>query len=211
MYGDVFIKVPESQWDEFFSELEQSLKNGWTRNHEAESGPSMEKVRRYFDCAATNQRKGAMLALVPSSEKPGTLYVSNVVPDETGRLTHEEYNAILKEFFDCFVVPVAKKLQVQATITPENRNIEEWLSPDSFRKLQIFSQMANKSTGSAHPLDQKRWFDFVIASVNNSDKLDSTLLGRWLVEEAGWSDKVAESLCIEFEQQTGLLKQYREK
>lgn len=108
-----------------------------------------------FVCERTAEHPAATLWLV---EKPGQLYVSNIVPSQgQPRLSEDEYNAIAFEFYERFVIPVADKTGVQVTLSDTNVTIEKWVSPGTAQLLRRFSIAANKSTGSSHPLDEERW------------------------------------------------------
>lgn len=74
--------------------------------------------------------------------------------------------------------------------------------------LHNFSILANKATGSSHPRDQERWFQFIFAAYRAPQQLDIDNLMRWLVEIEGWSDEKAHDLVIEYEFGLALLKEY---
>ena len=87
-------------------------------------------------------------------------------------------------------------------------NIEGSLSPRALKLLRSFSTLANKSTGSAHPLDEQRWFAFIIAVHKDGSPLDAGTLGRWLIEDEAWPEDSAHTLTIEYEVARSLLKAY---
>ena len=76
--------------------------------------------------------------------------------------------------------------------------------------MQLFSTCANKSTGSIHPLDRKRWFDFICLAYKNNDyrELSESYLEVFLVEEFGWSQKWASKLASEYYFGINLLKHW---
>ncbi|WFU71056.1 hypothetical protein [Bradyrhizobium sp. CB2312] len=67
--------------------------------------------------------------------------------------------------------------------------------------------MANKSTGSSHPLDQQRWLRFLILAHCSAQKPDGERLRRWLMEVEGDEDH-ALKLVIEYEFGLDLLNAY---
>ena len=93
-----------------------------------------------------------------------------------------------------------------ALLTNDNQTIEDWVSTASAQRLRSFSGGANKSTGSSHPCDKQRWYDFVVSVHKNNDFLPASTLERWLIEEGGWGENQASELAIEYEQELGLLK-----
>lgn len=90
-------------------------------------------------------------------------YRGAIVPTEFGELGITQYNAILADFIERIVRPVASRFDYQIDATEAHQNLEDWTSADAARKLRVFSTAANKSTGASHPMDQRRWFDFIIA------------------------------------------------
>ena len=107
--------------------------------------------------------------------------------------------------------PIAQELNLQVKLTDNNQTIEDWICTDSANKFRRFSDLANKSTGSGHPYDEERWFEFVISIVLNNEELSASRLERWLVEDDNWPDYVAENLAREFEHETSILRYYRNK
>lgn len=85
-------------------------------------------------------------------------------------------------------------------------NLLDYLSEESERMLTTFC--ANKSTGSAHPLDKERWNEFMISVVNKHEDLPLDALNEWLLDD-GFSEDMAHKLLIEFENGTNLLKQFK--
>ncbi len=85
--------------------------------------------------------------------------------------------------------------------------------PQSVQRLLLhqFSAAANKGTGSAHPYDKRRWFDFLIEAYKSGASLDSYTLRRWLIEEENWPDELATNLVEEYEFARSLLTQFDQK
>ncbi|MFR3727673.1 hypothetical protein [Lacrimispora sp.] len=136
--------------------------------------------------------------------------ISNIVPSEKSKLDFDEYNAILDKCVQDCILPCAEKYNLESEITSENVSLENYMSEESKKKLHAFSVMANKSTGSSHPDDQRRWHDFICQTVISGDKNVTSILRRWLVEE-GWDDENATELTIEYEQGLALLEHYRNR
>ena len=210
VFRNLTITIDKSNRPSFVKRVEVLLTDGWRRDLDAEEKastmPGIDKDY-YFACEKSGKRQAALLVLAPLDEL--TLSVANIVPREVGQLSINEYNLILKEFHDRFVLPVSRELELDLDITDDQQTIEDWISSDSAGALRQFSATANKSTGSAHPSDQKRWFDFVIAIVENHDNLDSESLFRFLTEEDNWPENIADKLCIEFEKEIALLRYFR--
>ena len=209
VFRDLEITVPQSEIDAFILGIESRLANGWERDKEAEArspGPGEYRFF-YFVCNETDQREPALLALVQRSED--TFYVANIVPQKDSELTYNQYNAILAEFYEKFVAPTVKDFGLSVKITDDQQTIRDWISLESAEKLERFSKLANKSTGSSHPLDQERWFDFLVSVVENDDDFYPDRLERWLIEGDGWPPDMAQELAIKYEQGLALLRYYR--
>lgn len=135
--------------------------------------------------------------------------ISNIVPNEKSKLDFDEYNAILDMCVRDCILPCANKYDLESEITSDNVSLENYMSQESKKRLQAFSVMANKSTGSSHPDDQRRWNDFICQTVISGDENVARFLRRWLLEE-GWDDENSTELAIEYEQGVTLLEHYRD-
>ena len=71
-------------------------------------------------------------------------------------------------------------------ISKRERPITHWTSQEAADALRMFSVGANKSTGSSHPSDQERWFQFLFAAYRAQGEFDPYLLRRWLEEVEKW-------------------------
>lgn len=160
-----------------------------------------------FRCEANNNHPAAGLTLWGI---PEGYYVPNIVPLQSGSLTYCEYNAVLASFLVCVVEPIAGKFGFKVSITQSSQDIDDWLSSDAANKLRRFSGAANKSTGASHPMDERRWFDFLIAVHRNGEDLGSDRLARWLHEIEGWDEETAHDLAGDFENALSLLTHYDE-
>jgi hypothetical protein len=161
-----------------------------------------------FSRKATDDLHAAFVALCSRGDG---YYVSNIVPIDVTELGIAQYNAILTDFIERIVHPVAPRFDYQIHATEAGQNLENWTSTEAAQKLRSFSAAANKSTGTSHPLDQRRWFDFVI-DVHKSRKTISTdLLSRWLYEIGGWDEESAHELAVKYETALNLLQRYDER
>lgn len=133
--------------------------------------------------------------------------VTNIVPLEEGRLEEDQYNAILQDSRQQVLLKVPTDVPVSLVWGSEELKLEELMPAEAFRSLKAFSSAANRSTGSAHRLDQERWFAFIFG-LHRSGKaknLDAETLERWLIEVEGWPAQWAGKLSIEYEQAIALL------
>lgn len=187
-----------------------SVSGNWSRDMESE-----ERIRNKalpnrgrtfsFKCTKRGDRPAADLFLMEKDDS--SLYVTNIVPQEHGQLSYAEFNAILEEFATLFVWPAAERTGSRVEMTEAEADLESWVSPETAKKLRLFCWSANKSTGSAHPADRKRWFDFIVSAHREGSLLDSTTLRRWLHESAGWDENGSHELASEYEFARELLTQ----
>lgn len=138
----------------------------------------------------------------------GGYRVVNIVPSSEGSLGIRGYNSILRDFVNDIVVPAAENGAFQVVLSDAFEPLDAMMGPDAARALIRFSQLANKSTGHTHPLDEKRWFNFLLLAHKSKKKLTSELLLRWLAEREGWPQDTASDLAIQYEYSMNLLSYY---
>ena len=138
--------------------------------------------------------------------RPDGYEVVNIVPLEDGELGVSGYNDVLNDFMDRVVGPAARGLSFDVSVTPRKQSITDWTSDEVASALHTFSVCANKSTGAGHPADRKRWFEFLFASHAANSRLDTELLGRWLVEAEEWPPEIAHDLVDSYQYSMDLLK-----
>ena len=176
-----------------------------------EIGTARRNSQRFycFVCTKKGTREAASVFL-SRQEKPsdGFLWVPNIVPKELNELTQDQYNLILTEFHDRFAKPSADALNIQTVLSSSEQTLENWLGTVSVSALKIFSAVANKTTGSGHPLDRKRWAAFIIATHRARENPDVGLLQRWLEEEEHSPKHVTFDLIAEFQFGRSLLSQF---
>lgn len=138
------------------------------------------------------------------------LYVSNIVPSDMNKLTRGEYNQILLEFYDSFLRPISLGTRLQVSLEQDFVGLDHWLDEEAIRRLNSFSNMANKSTGAGHPLDERRWwlFLFYVHQKKFYPDFYPDILSRWLHEVLGWSESSADSLSGNYERTLRTLVQY---
>lgn len=157
----------------------------------------------------------------------GELQVGNIIPLEKNQLTVDEYNSVLMKFYKEVILPY-KEGGSELTIShPSDESFDPLtvISKPALEKLKSFCALANKSTGSSHPNDQERWFDFICQTVDDDKIFDYTTLGRFLQDEVYWNKKPddfngvmgdyawdedqAYELASEYEQACILLRYYK--
>jgi hypothetical protein len=210
-FQDLIVAGAASRIKEFGSALERQLPAGWTRDRtREEDAQQMGSGDEWlvFNRVATPDLPAASLFFATCASD---LTVTNIVPQAVSELSKQQYNAILKEFYESAVAAVADEMALQHELTPETRPLTFWITEAAAEKLRRFSQLANKSTGSAHPLDRNRWFDFIVQVVADQSELDTDTLARWLVAIEHWPEDSARDMILEYEFGRDLLTYARDR
>lgn len=192
----------------------EAVRIGWERDKEKEKD-YLKNVGHHTDikeafCIKYPGKKDLPAAVIWIIKDTACIKVTNIIPAEPVRsLARVEYNAILDEFDATIVKPVVAQTGVSRVMSQGDKSIEQILGARTAALLRSFSASANKSTGSSHPCDRERWFEFIIASHVDEASIATEDLARWL-EEDGWRDEklICELIC-EYEFARGLLKRYQ--
>ncbi len=187
--------------------MDERATGEWRRDREKEQQLRAAPGPMFcFRCSTSGERPAASLWLAERDDRE--LYVPNVVPDEIRQLSRDQYNRILQGFHDEIALPAAEGLGLEVIFTSEVATLDRWLSPEAIAKLRVFSQVANRSTGSSHPNDRDRWFDFIFTVHRQGSKLPMDMLRRWLEEEERWHEEGASDLAREYENAREILTAY---
>lgn len=203
VFRDLFIKLNKVSVEDLVEQFTARCGDNWHRALDREQHAcSTGEMVFSFEHSAGDGLERAGLSLF---QKDGdTWYVPNIVPLDSGQLSHDQYNKILENFLDTIVRPSITGLSVTAELSGDELFLKDVVGEDVVALLHKFSLLANKSTGSSHPYDRNRWFDFLIAVQRKHISLNTDLLIHSLMEE-GWSEDRAHNLAIEYEFAVGLL------
>jgi len=203
VFRDLYIKLNGARIEELIEQFTERCGDHWHRalDREKDVGSMGEKAFS-FEHTAGDGLERAGLSLFQKEDD--TWYVPNIIPLDSSQLSHEQYNRILENFLESIVCPSITGLPVTAELTGDVLFLKDVVGEDVAALLHTFSVLANKSTGSAHPCDRNRWFDFLLAVQRKHISLNTDLLIHSLMEE-GWSEDRAHDLAIEYEFAIGLL------
>lgn len=177
--------------------IERRSGGDWSINREiVENDPVIGDDMICFSFAGSETIPSANLWLATDQNR---LYVANIVPHEKMQLSYDEYNSLIEEFTERFVIPLADEMSVTFELSSNEFKLQDVLSDDTFQKLRKFSAAANKSTGSHHPADRRRWLDFIASLHLEQADLHASFLRRWLEEEEDWPPDTAADLVSEYE------------
>lgn len=189
--------------------VESAFCDGWRRDEQLEerilerdSGQRAFRDRAYF-CPRSDRHAAAHLWIMARNEN--SLYVSNIMPVDSDRLTYNEYNAILEEFHDRFATDAAAEHDVTLQLGSDQMSLEEILPERASDALKDFCEKAYRNAGLSIPDDEERWQEFIIAAHDSNCDLSGTTLRRWLVEDERWPEVFVGKLISEYETGRALL------
>lgn len=162
VYQDLVIRGSRALLDRFMSEVERRLTDGWTRYSARESEVLTRSLGHMYCFSCTNEDSRPASELWMATHQDGSLFVSNILAREHSSLTYDQYNAILQEFHDRFLAPAAQAVGVAVELGNPDPQIEDYLSAGAASLLRTFSAAANRFV--LHPLDRKRWNEFLTAA-----------------------------------------------
>jgi hypothetical protein len=213
-FQELVVKGEREDLSSFFEDLTRDLeRKGWVRDTNREKEYAKYTLGYDGIFIKTPRLEGDLKAEITLiSEKSQNEYKTvNIIPLNKPSLDYDEYNEILKIFYDSFIKDRYKKHNLKVEISEPKTSLDKHLSHDSMKLLEAFSHLANKSTGSAYPSDHKRWNEFIINVFKGGEELPTDIFRRWLIEVDGWSEDVAEELVIEFDHSIDLLRQYNKE
>jgi hypothetical protein len=186
-----------SEQERLIGLIERQLTNGWTRDRgeEAKVKPRSGYDYIIFTCSEIMSRPAALLLFI--ADENDYLYVCNIVSKDGKALGEDRSNAILEEFLTQFIEPAAKGLDIEIFTNSDELTIDNAMSPEMSQLLRQFSGAANKSSGGTHPLDERRFFDFIVQAHNEKALLYETALSGLLVDD-GWSSIHAQALSSKY-------------
>jgi len=205
VFQDLSVHGTAQQLTDFRRLLLETLKPPWSHDAEAE-----ERSRQYSGFSESlalvrDETLGLPSAGLWMFRDAESYTVGNIVPKTVSELGRARYNAILNDFIEAFARTAASASGAILKATQAQQSLDDWIPADAVERLQLFSSLANKSTGSGHPLDRRRWFDFLLSVHGYDDKLGTDRLMRWLVKVEQWPEDRAHDLVIEYEFAMGLL------
>ena len=208
VYGDLVLSGSPQALSSAVAAIEQSLSAGWERSRELESRIHDADAHCFVAPETSSHPAGALWL---TKRERGDWYVANIVPMGAGRLTEDQYNSILAKFYERFVKGVTESVGVSAALGKTDKAPADYMSDAAVDRLERFSLLANKSTGSGHPADQERWFDFIIQIHNDQRGPDPSTVVELLKSYFEWPDEKASELAFEYEFGRALLRQaYRQ-
>ena len=186
-YRELYFKGDPSQLEGFTNDITKYIPNNWEYGREDKHTSAWI----YFDYLGTEVDNARVCIATGEYIARGEIKVTNIVPLEKDQLSIDEYNAVLQKFYEDIIVPY-KVSNTQIIITEPSEDEfdpKTVISGEALAKLEAFCNGANKSTGSSHPCDQERWFDFICQTVDDDRMFDYSTLADFLQDESYWGKK----------------------
>lgn len=207
-YRELYIYLNGISIKEFSERLTSQCKSPWQRRQDKEDNLNLSKEKLLcFESVDDNSILSAGLFIFPKGKD--TWWISNIVPTRLNELNYDQYNRILEHFFENIVQPAIIGTSVEAKLTDNEINVSNVAGLEVENALIRFSSLANKSTGSSHPCDRDRWFQFILLAYKSKSNLNTDLVIRALVE-LGWSEERSIELGLQFEFAIDLLAYIQE-
>ncbi len=196
-FRDLYIYLNGISSNDFLDKLENELKAPWIRGRDKEKNREIA-VDKSICFEAQEGSSVSPSELFIFQKDNDTLWVSNIIPTGSGSLTYDQYNFALENFYENIVTPAIEGISTTAELTSDQISIGKVAGEEVEKALMLFSDLANKSTGSSHPSDNRRWLEFLVLAQEAKPDLDPDIVIRTLVER-GWSEDVASMLGGQFE------------
>lgn len=187
IYRELYFRGTSEQLSKFVEQIGEYATGDWSLRER--SGHWKEYL--FFDYKGEEVEKAFVSIYVGDEIYKNELHVGNIVPTIKSKLSIDEYNDILLKFYDDVIKPYKEndtELKISKP-TDDTFNPTSVISETALKKLKLFCNAANKSTGSSHPCDRERWFDFICQTVDDGKIFDYSTLASFLQDENYWGSK----------------------
>lgn len=198
IFRELKIGRDSMQINHFINHINNYVNGDWQYEYDGEY--------LFFDYTG-NHLPQSRISIYANKQQSGFLRVGNIIPLQKAILSVEEYNKILLKFYEDIILPFKNANPDVIIDGPSDDTFDplQIISKSALEKLKRFSNIANKSTGSAHPNDRERWFDFICQTVDDDKIFDYDILKPFLQDESfwgknkAWNELFSEQLAEEYE------------
>ena len=186
-FCELYFKASPERLEQFVAEIQNFVTGNWSV--EIVDKPTMHWIE--FNYRGNRVDQAAVFITIGEYLREGELRVNNIVPLEKSQLSVDEYNNILRLFYNEIIKPY-KESHFDIDISQLTDDIFDprtVISEEALNKLKAFCSLANKATGSSHPCDQERWFDFICQTVDDDRIFDLDTLAKFLQDESYWGKR----------------------
>ena len=222
-YSELCFYASKEEFEEFKKIIRNYITNDWSIS------TNKTYITEYLNFTYTgNEEEAAMVCICDSSYNDESCYrVVNIVPTNVNELSMEQYNHILQIFYNDIIKPYNEVNHDIKIVGPTSDvfNPVDVVSNDALKKLKSFCRNANKTTGSSHPCDQERWFDFICQTVDDNQMFSYDTLatflqdeeywgakrtaGEGVISDSAWSEEAAYELASEYEAACNIIIYYK--
>ena len=193
-FRELYFRGDSAELQNFTTEIRKYATHDWKYGREDRYSSSWI----YFDYLGNKVDNARVCISTGKYVLQGEIKVTNIVPLEKNQLSIDEYNAVLQQFYDDIIIPYAASNHEIRITEPSADEFDPTsvISSVALAKLKSFCNGANKSTGSSHPCDQERWFDFICQTVDDGMMFDFSTLADFLQDESYWGKKDPDFLGV---------------
>lgn len=137
------------------------------------------------------------------------LVVANVLSSMIASLGKERYNQVIEAF--ALAARNCLDDNVHENLSSSDFIMEQQISTAAFDALKAWVETCPKDSPLDHPLDEERWFKFILAIKDSEYIPNATVLGRWLREDVAWPigfDEQVDEIEDKYSYSIRLLKYY---
>ena len=193
-YRELYFKGTFTQLCDFVKDVKKFAVGNWR----VEKQTDRWKDYLFVDYIGEEVDKARVSIYIGNIEKENELKVGNIIPLDKNQLDVDEYNSVLMKFYSDVIKPY-KESGTGLSISQPSEDIFNPLtviSEEALIKLKAFCGCANKSTGSSHPCDKERWYDFICQTVEDGRMFDATTLANFLQDENYWNKKSNDTIGV---------------
>lgn len=200
---DLEIKLNDISYQDFYNLITIDIEGNWSHTPDKEEkGRLFGQTYICFEYDSSNFGRAGFTILKENENK---LSVPNIVPLDKSQLSIKEYNQVL----DIFVTDILERYKnnenFEYSLSNDILILKDEIDTESYNKYKAFVGIASGLGGISHPNDQRRWFDFIIATYN--EDLDLNLLKCSLVED-GLNSDLSDRLIEKYDFGRDLLRRY---
>lgn len=186
-FCELYFRASPERLERFIDEIQDWATGDWSV--EIVDKPTMHWIE--FNYRGSRVDQAAVFITIGNRVLEGQLRVDNIVPLEKNQLSIDEYNSVLKFFYNEIIKPYKERhFDIEISqVTDDIFDPRTVISEEALNKLKVFCAAANKSTGASHPCDRERWFDFICQTVDDDRIFDQDTLAKFLQDESYWGKR----------------------
>jgi hypothetical protein len=206
VYPLLDIRFPENKEATLIHEMKSRVERPWQWQHHDAFHRSPGDGRFYFHRDECGSDPPCTLCIWRKA--PGHLVAHAIVPDTTAfEIGVQQFTSILGEFDRVISSPAAEALGGMTQLGTSKHRLEDYLSSESVRLLELFCNTSNATDLGTHASDQEKWMAFLIHVHRQEDELHCDNFGACLKAKGWWPDAGIPKLVQEFDFAMRLLQQ----